>query len=252
VNLSFVVPVWNEEPTLAALCEGILEHAKPYPCEIIFVNDGSTDGSWETLLALQARHPEVSLLRYNENRGKTAALMAGFRYASGDVIITLDADLQDDPCEIPRLVEKLGEGYGLVCGWKADRKDPWTKRFPSRVFNGAIAAFFGVPLHDLNTGLKAMRADLAKALPLFADMHRMIAVLVMIQGAKVTEIPVKHHPRLHGESKYGFERYYEGIRDAVRVYLLWRAPGIARRLGTPPDPLPRYRPAETLPGSRSF
>ncbi len=158
--------------------------------------------------------------RFRQNCGKAAALTAGFRAASGAVIFTLDADLQDDPDEIHRFLEKLGEGFDLVSGWKKVRHDPWHKVLPSRVFNQMLSHFSGVKLHDHNCGFKCYRAEVAKSLTLHGEMHRMVPALSAIGGFKSTEIVVRHHPRVHGVSKYGFERYIRGFMDMVTVGFL--------------------------------
>jgi dolichol-phosphate mannosyltransferase len=164
----------------------------------------------------------VDLIRFRRNRGKCAALAAGFAHADGNVIITMDADLQDDPKEIPRLVAKLNEGFDMVVGWKQVRYDPWTKTFPSRIYNGMANLLFGLGLHDINCGFKALRAEVAKGLALNGDMHRLIPVMAAQQGYKVTEAPVEHHPRRHGQSKYGYERFTRGAADIITLYFLSR------------------------------
>ncbi len=223
MNIAFVIPVYNEEATLEKLAQGITTHTAPHPHRMIFVDDGSNDGSWEKLLALRAQYDTVDLIRFRRNFGKTQALAAAFEHVNADVVITMDADLQDDPKEIPRLLEKLEEGYDLVCGWKANRLDPWHKTIPSRIFNwGVTRGLFGLKLHDVNTGFKAMRIDVIKYLPLYGEMHRMIAVYAAAWGYRVTEIPVQHHPRRHGHSKFGVERFTRGALDACTAWFLTR------------------------------
>lgn len=212
-KITFVIPLYNEAPTLAALAQGIKEHVGDHPFRILFVDDGSTDDSWEVMQGLRQEDPRIELLRLRRNCGKTAALEAAFAVAKGDILITMDADLQDDPAEIPRMLAKLEEGYDLVCGWKKKRHDPWLKTFPSRFYNKRISRRFNLPLHDINTGFKAMRMEVAKSLRLWSDMHRLIPVFAHHLGYKVTEIPVRHHPRKFGKSKYGFSRIQKGLAD---------------------------------------
>lgn len=212
-KISFVIPAYNEAPTLAALAEGIKAHVGAHDFRILFVDDGSTDNSWEVMEELRREDARIDLLRMRRNCGKTAALEAAFALVSGDVLITMDADLQDDPAEIPRMLAKLEEGYDLVCGWKKKRHDPWLKTFPSRFYNRQISGRFKLSLHDINTGFKAMRMEVAKSLRLWSDMHRLIPVFAAHLGYKVTEIPVRHHPRKFGKSKYGFSRIRKGLAD---------------------------------------
>ncbi len=222
MNLCFVVPVYNERETLTALTEGITEHAEPHEHRILFVDDGSTDGSYDVLCELRAQYEAVDVIKLRRNYGKTRALAVAFERAEGDVVITMDADLQDDPKEIPKFLEKLDEGFDLVCGWKVNRKDPWHKTIPSRVYNFFIAKAFRLKLHDINSGFKAMRIEVAKRLPLYGDMHRMIAVYAAHMGYRVDEVEVKHHPRRHGQSKYGAKRLPQGALDAFATWFVTR------------------------------
>jgi glycosyltransferase involved in cell wall biosynthesis len=214
-----VIPVFNESATLRPLTEKIIAHMPLKPFRILFVDDGSTDDSFQQILALRERYPEVNYIRFARNAGKTQALASAFARTDAEVIVTMDADLQDDPAELPRLLEALGDDGGVVCGWKENRRDPLRKTIPSKVFNTAMAAMFGLPLHDINTGFKAMRGDAARGITLTGDRHRFVPVLAARLGYPVAEVPVLHHPREHGKSKYGFERYYHGLRDA---FALWR------------------------------
>ncbi|OQC08621.1 MAG: Undecaprenyl-phosphate 4-deoxy-4-formamido-L-arabinose transferase [Candidatus Hydrogenedentes bacterium ADurb.Bin101] len=226
--ITFVIPVFNESPTLPELAKGIRDNIGDHPYRILFIDDGSSDDSWETLRMLRDQSDVVDIVRLRRNFGKTSALAAGFALARGDIIITMDADLQDDPREIPALLAKLEEGYDVVCGWKQRRYDPWHKTFPSRIFNAWIARTFKLPLHDVNSGFKAMRGEVAMHLPLWSDMHRLIPVFASSMGYKVTEIAVQHHPRKHGKSKYGIERFMRGGMDAITATFLTRygdAPG---------------------------
>ncbi|HDP35389.1 MAG TPA: glycosyltransferase [Candidatus Hydrogenedentes bacterium] len=226
--ITFVIPVYNEAPTLEALTAGIRNNIGDREYGILFIDDGSTDDSWKVLCELRAQSSSVEIVRLRRNFGKTVALSLGFAMARGDVIITMDADMQDDPGEIPNMLAKLDEGYDVVCGWKQRRHDPWHKTLPSRIFNAWIAHTFKLPLHDVNTGFKAIRGNVAAQLPLWSDMHRLIPVFAANMGYKVAEIPVQHHPRKHGKSKYGFERFMRGAIDALTAAFLTRygdAPG---------------------------
>ena len=203
--LSFVIPLKDEEATLVELHNGIRAHVPDdYDFEIIFVDDGSQDSSWQVVEKLVGRHPEhVRGIRFRRNAGKAAGLTAGFRAARGDFVFTMDADLQDDPQEIPRFLAKLEEGYGLVSGWKKVRHDPWHKVVPSRIFNWMLSRVSGVRLHDHNCGFKCYRGELARQLTLHGELHRMVPSLAAMLGYTATEIVVTHHPRQFGRSKYG-------------------------------------------------
>jgi Glycosyl transferase family 2 len=222
--LSFVIPVNDEASTLGELCDRIVAAVGAgADLEIIFIDDGSKDKSWETIENLAKRDPgRVRGIRFRHNRGKAAALTAGFRAARGQVVFTLDADLQDDPAEIPHLLTKLNEGYDIVSGWKRVRHDPWHKVLPSRVFNCMLSRACGVPLHDHNCGFKCYRAEVTRELTLHGELHRLIPSLASIKGYRTAEIPVQHHPRRQGISKYGFERYLRGFMDMIVVAFLKR------------------------------
>jgi len=222
MKIAFVIPVFNEEHSLEALAEGIIEHVGEHEHRLIFVDDGSTDGSYEVLRRLQARFDCVDVIKFRHNFGKTLALAAGFSRARGDIVITMDADLQDQPKEIPKFLAALEEGCDLVCGWKVHRKDPWHKTIPSRVYNRYIRKTFGLALHDINTGFKAMRMEVAKRIPLYGEMHRLIPVFAAQLGYRITEIPVEHQPRHYGKSKYGVERFLRGGLDAFTAAFLMR------------------------------
>jgi glycosyltransferase involved in cell wall biosynthesis len=223
-SVSVVVPVFDERDSLEELVAQLLPVVRGLgvPAEVVFVDDGSRDGSREVLAAIAAREPEVTVVRLRRNFGKAEALMAGFRQARGDVVVTMDGDLQDDPAEIPRMLAELGRGYDLVSGWKRDRKDPLGKRLPSRVFNGVTRRVSGVPLHDLNCGFKAYRAEVVRALALAGDQYRYIPVLAAAEGFRVGELAVNHRPRAHGRSKYGLERYVRGFLDLLTISFLGR------------------------------
>jgi len=222
--LSVVVPVYNEERSVELLYDEIAAALDPldHEWEAVFVDDGSTDGSFAALTRLHSRAPNVRVVRLRRNFGKAAALAAGFAQASGDVIATLDADGQDDPAELPRLLAKLDEGYDLVSGWKVRRRDPWRRRLVSRVFNAVTGWISGVRLHDMNCGFKAYRAEVVRGLPLYGELHRFIPVLAHERGYRVTELAVNHRPREHGRSRYGIERYLRGFFDLITVTFMGR------------------------------
>ncbi|WP_459555891.1 glycosyltransferase family 2 protein [Lacunimicrobium album] len=226
VHLSCLVPVYNEHETLEELCRQIQAALKdqtingqPIVYEIIMVDDGSRDGSWDIIQSLTANHP-VRGIRFRRNFGKAAALLAAFRTAKGNVYVTLDADLQDDPNEIPKMLNKMGEGFDVVNGWKKDRRDPWHKVYPSWVFNGMIGKLSGLKLHDHNCGLKMFRREVAQEIRMYGELHRFIPIMAHGRGFKVTEIPVYHRPREFGVSKYGFNRFLKGFLDLLTVTFL--------------------------------
>lgn len=223
MDLSIVVPVYNEVDNLRPLCErmhsALAEAGREY--EIILVDDGSQDGSSELLTELHAEDATLKVLRFRRNFGHTAALAAGFAHARGEVIVSLDADLQNDPLDIPRLLAKLDEGYDLVNGWRVDRQDPFLRRrLPSQIANALIARVTRVKLHDTGCALKAFRRDLAKGLKLYGEMHRFIPALAVDMGARLTEVPVTHHPRTHGVSKYGLTRTPRVVLDLLTIKFL--------------------------------
>jgi glycosyltransferase involved in cell wall biosynthesis len=220
--LSIIVPVLDEAESLETLHREITGACAsvPGPHEVIFVDDGSTDASWEVIRGLAALDPAVSALRFRRNFGKAAALTAGMRMARGDLILQIDADLQDDPAEIPRLLAKLDEGFDVVNGWKARRLDPWHKVYPSRVFNAMVNALSGLRLHDHNCGLKLFRAQVAREVRLYGELHRFIPVLAHARGFRVAELPVNHRPRRFGRSKYGVRRFARGFLDLLTVTFL--------------------------------
>ena len=227
MKVCVAIPVCNEEATLEALAGGIAARLAAHDYRILFVDDGSTDGSFAELMRLREQNNRVDVIKFSRNCGKTRALAVAFAEADGDVVVTMDADLQDDPAELPRLLAKLDEGYDLVCGWKSHRQDPLHKTLPSKVYNAAINAAFGLAIHDVNTGFKAMRTEVAKSVTLYADLHRLIPIMAAQAGYRVTEIPVKHHPRRFGHSHYGMSRFYQGIRDAFRLWFRDRAARVA-------------------------
>jgi glycosyltransferase involved in cell wall biosynthesis len=222
--ISVVVPLLNEEHTLETLFAQIAAalEAQGDEFEVVFVNDGSTDRSMSVLTRLHDEIPNVIVVHFRRNFGKAAALQAGFLEARGDVIVTIDADLQDDPAEIPKLLAKLDEGFDLVSGWKTRRNDPFFRRFFSRIFNWATGAISGVRLHDVNCGLKAYRAEVLQGIRLYGELHRFIPILAAYRGFRVAEIPVNHRPRQHGRSRYGPERYFRGFFDLLSVTFMGR------------------------------
>jgi len=222
--LSVVVPLLNEDATVAPLYDEVRAALEPLEgeWEIIFVDDGSTDGSYRELVRLHAAYPNVRVVRLRRNFGKSAALRAGFDVARGDVVVTMDADLQDDPAEIPRLIEKLDEDYDVVSGWKCDRHDPMARRVVSRIYNRVTAVVTGVRLHDMNCGLKAYRAEVVTNVRLYGERHRFVPVLAHHAGYRVTELPVNHRPRLNGRSRFGIERYLRAPFDLLTIVFMGR------------------------------
>jgi glycosyltransferase involved in cell wall biosynthesis len=220
--LSIVVPVLNEAESLEPLYRQIGEVTRGIaePVQITFVDDGSTDASWSVIESLAARDSSVSGIRFRRNFGKAAALTAGMRAARGDLILMIDADLQDDPAEIPRMLGKLGEGFDVVNGWKQQRLDPWHKVYPSRVFNWVVSTITGLELHDHNCGLKLFHSEVATEIRLYGELHRFIPVLAHARGFRVTELPVNHRPRRFGRSKYGVRRFARGFLDLLTVTFL--------------------------------
>jgi glycosyltransferase involved in cell wall biosynthesis len=221
--LSIVIPVYNEEESLQPLSEELEAalQAMQQPYEIIFVDDGSTDDSFAVLQQLQEADPDhVRVVSFRRNFGKTAALSVGFKRARGEVVVTMDADLQDDPQEMPKLLNKLEEGWDLVAAWRERRQDPVSKTLPSRVANAVVARFTGLELHDFNCGFKAYRAQVVRELKLYGDLHRYIPVLASWQGFRVAEVPVLHRPRRFGRSKYGWQRMVRGFFDLMVVLFL--------------------------------
>ena len=221
-RISLVIPAMNEEGNIGALHEAITQVLEPVGItfQLILIDDGSSDGTWEAIEAIAARDHRVIGLRHRRNFGKARGLATGFAVASGDLILTMDADLQDDPAEIPRFVAKLDEGYDLVSGWKQQRQDPLGKTLPSRVFNATVRAVSGVPLHDFNCGFKIYRAEVVRSIRLYGELHRFTPVLAHSEGFRVGELPVRHHPRRWGTSKYGWSRLIKGFLDLLTVTFL--------------------------------
>ena len=215
--ISIVIPVFNEHESIVDLYSEICEIISLYnDWEIIFIDDGSSDGSAEIIIDIASKDSKVKLIRFFRNFGKSAALSEGFKYAKGDVIITMDADLQDDPKEIPNLVKKIG----LVSGWKKIRHDPWTKTFPSKIFNFITKLLTGVKIHDFNCGLKAYRSAVIKSIEIFGGRHRYIPALAGQNNFSVSEIIVNHRPRKFGVTKYGGSRLFHGFFDLLTILFL--------------------------------
>jgi glycosyltransferase involved in cell wall biosynthesis len=221
-RLSVIVPALDEAGSLPQLHRELVGALGPLaiPYEIIYVDDGSRDGSTALLAEMFHADPSVQVIQFRRNFGKSAALSAGFEAASGDTIVTLDADLQDDPAEIPRLLSELEADIDLVSGWKYPRQDPWSKRLPSTLFNLVVRLLTGVALHDFNCGFKAYRAEVVDELPLYGELHRYIPVLAHNRGFRVAEIKVRHRPRVHGQSKFGGARFARGFFDLLTVLFL--------------------------------
>jgi dolichol-phosphate mannosyltransferase len=219
-RISVVIPVHNEQDDVAELA-ALLKQVLGDSYELIFVDDGSTDQTWQRLAALH-EPGRLRLLRFRRNFGKTSALMAGFALTRGEVVFTMDGDLQDDPHEIPRFLAKLDEGFDLVTGWKKRRHDPGHKVLASRLFNAVVRLTTGLALHDVNCGFKVFRGALVRSLDIYGEQHRFIPVLAAARGYRIAEIEVQHHARRHGRSKYGFSRLFKGFFDLVTVLLISR------------------------------
>jgi glycosyltransferase involved in cell wall biosynthesis len=215
----------NEEeslPELSRQLETVLERIARGRYEVIFIDDGSTDGSYNVIKDIHARNKRFKAVRFRTNHGKSAALAVAFEEASGDFVITMDADLQDDPHEIPALIAKLEEGYDLVSGWKRKRYDPWHKTMPSKLFNAVTSKMSGLKLHDFNCGLKAYRGEVTKTVQVYGEMHRYIPALAHWEGFRVTELPVQHKARQFGVSKFGMSRFLKGYLDLLTVMFTTR------------------------------
>jgi glycosyltransferase involved in cell wall biosynthesis len=225
-DVSIVVPAYNEAASLPELTERLRAVCEDsgLSFQVWIVDDGSRDDTWPTVQALHDEDPRVAGVRFQRNYGKSAALAVGFERARGTYVVTIDADLQDDPAEIPGLVERLEEGgYDLVSGWKRDRKDPLRKTIPSRFFNWVTRLTSGLPLHDFNCGLKAYRREVVKSVRVYGELHRYIPLLAKWAGYdRVTEVPVRHHPRKYGDTKFGVDRFVKGFLDLITVVFLTR------------------------------
>lgn len=224
VYLSIIVPLYNEEESVEKLVAGIMETSRKFEFnyEIILVDDGSTDATWQTIEAMKVVFPEIRGIKLRRNFGQTSAMVAGFEYAKGEIIVTLDGDLQNDPTDIPKLLSKMDDGYDIVSGWRKDRKDHWSRVLPSKVANRLISITTGVHLHDYGCSLKAYRSECIKSIKGYGDMHRFFPALASMTGARVTELPVNHYPRQHGKSKYGFDRIFKVFSDIFSMNLIIR------------------------------
>ena len=220
--LTFVIPVYNEVESLRALHQELCAVAtkNSYEIEILLIDDGSKDGSWDLIKTLAGEDERVRGIRFRRNFGKAAALSAGFEAARGDLIFTLDADLQDDPHEIPRFIEELDKGFDVISGWKQVRHDPWHKVGPSRVFNWLVGRLTGVKLHDHNCGFKCYRREVLEEVRIYGELHRFVPVLAAAKGWGVSEVVVNHRARKFGYSKYGVSRIVKGFLDLLTVYFL--------------------------------
>lgn len=223
-KISIVVPLFNEEESLRPLSEAIKKAMSQYNnnYEVIFVDDGSTDRSGVVLRELCREEKRFKYISFQKNYGKSAALHTGFKAANGAFVVTMDADLQDDPAEIPNLIRRLKEGYDLVSGWKKVRHDPFIKKYSSRLFNWVTGKMSGIKIHDFNCGLKAYKRDVIKSVTVYGEMHRYIPVLAKWQGFTVTEVAVKHHARRYGKTKFGISRFFKGFIDLLTVMFVTR------------------------------
>lgn len=223
MDFSIVVPIYNEQDNIAALYNAITAALDSYDrnYEVVLVDDGSVDNSFNMLKGIAERDSRFKVIRFRRNFGQTAAMSAGFDAASGEIIIPMDGDLQNDPADIPHLIEKLNEGYDVVSGWRSDRKDTFvTRKIPSMLANALISKMTGVHLHDYGCTLKAYRREVLDGVNLYGEMHRFVPALASQVGAKVTEMPVRHHPRIHGVSKYGISRTLRVVLDLITVKFL--------------------------------
>ena len=222
-ELSIVIPLFNEEQSLKELTQLITNAVEGFTFEIIFVDDGSEDSSWNVITGLSDQYDGIKAIRFRRNHGKSDALQAGFEAATGSYIITIDADLQDDPCEIPQLVAILKDGADMVSGWKKVRHDPLTKTIPSRFFNAVTRLVTGIKLHDFNCGLKAYRKEVTDSIFLYGEMHRYVPLLAKWKGfGNITEKVVKHHPRKYGKTKFGISRFLNGFLDLLTLLFVNR------------------------------
>ena len=221
-ELSIIIPVFNEEESILELAEEISGVMKDLSAgyELIFIDDGSRDSSYDKIKSLADKDSRINGVRFRRNYGKAAALSEGFRISKGKMIVTMDSDLQDDPAEIPGLMKKLDEGFDVISGWKKNRKDPWTKRFPSKIFNLVTRMMSGIKIHDFNCGLKIYRSDVIKTVKVYGELHRYIPVLAKLAGFNVSELIVNHRPRKFGKTKFGASRFLKGFLDLTTVLFL--------------------------------
>jgi glycosyltransferase involved in cell wall biosynthesis len=225
VDISFIVPAKDEAQTIAPLVGEIVEAMTNRPelsYEVVFIDDGSTDGTWDEIEKVAISEPRFRAIQFRRNFGKAAALRAGLDEAGGAIIVMMDADMQDDPSELPRLLAELDSGYDLVTGYKRMRQDPLGKRVPSKLFNAATGLVTGLKLNDHNSGFRVARREVFDAIPLYGELHRYVPALAHANGFKVKELPVNHRPRAYGKSKYGLERYARGALDLLTVVSITR------------------------------
>jgi len=221
--ISVIIPLLNEEKSLTELASRIAEALAGKKYEVIFVDDGSTDDSWKVIEKLHQKYPDVKGIRFRKNRGKSDALQAGFSHARGRYVVTMDADLQDDPFEIPEMISQLENGADLVSGWKKNRKDPLSKTIPSRFFNAVTRFVTGIKLHDFNCGLKAYRREVTDSIHLYGEMHRYVPLLAKWEGFdRIEEKVVLHHPRKYGKTKFGVSRFLNGFLDLITLLFVNR------------------------------
>ncbi len=218
-DLSIIVPLYNEEDNVRLMHEALVAAVRPLGLntEIVFVDDGSRDKTFERALELPRTDPDLRLVKFRRNAGQTAAMVAGIDHARGEVLVTMDGDLQNDPRDIPLFLEKIREGYDLVVGWRHDRQDHWSRVLPSKVANWLIGKVTGVPIKDNGCSLKAYRADLIKNIPLYNEMHRFIPAMASLAAPRIAQIKVRHHARRFGKSKYGFSRIYKVFVDLLTI-----------------------------------
>jgi glycosyltransferase involved in cell wall biosynthesis len=224
IYLSIVVPLYNEEESVRILISNLIEVGKEFDFnyEVILVDDGSSDGTWQIIEKEKSTFPQLKGIKLRRNYGQTNAMVAGFDHASGEIIVTMDGDLQNDPSDISVLLEKIEEGYDIVSGWRKNRKDHFTRVLPSKIANYIISATTGIHLHDYGCSLKAYRAECIKSIKAYGEMHRFFPALASMTGARVMEVPVKHHPRKYGFSKYGFNRIFKVFSDIFTMNLIIR------------------------------
>ncbi|MBP7563070.1 MAG: glycosyltransferase family 2 protein [Candidatus Cloacimonetes bacterium] len=220
MKLTFIIPALNEEDSIKILYQEILSQIKDWAYEIIFIDDGSTDKTLQVMKELAVKDKNVKVIVFRKNFGKSSALQVGFEEAEGDIVFTMDADLQDNPIEIPRFIQEIENGYDMVTGWKQKRYDPISKTLPSKLFNAVTSHTFKLKLHDYNCGFKAYRKQVIKEIDVYGEMHRYIPALAKAKGFKIKEISVEHRARQYGKSKFGIERYLRGYLDLMTVKLV--------------------------------